>query len=90
MFLLLLLWAAVLIGSAIRRRIPEGRIKRILEHPAPLVPRTEAERRDWVPFLAWLAATAIIWVPLILWANHHGPPINPPTGCGISPVGCNC
>jgi hypothetical protein len=70
-FLLGLLWTAVLIGVAIRRRIPEGRVKRVLEHPAPLVPRTEAERRDWWPFIAWLAAAAIIWVPLILWANHH-------------------
>ena len=68
-FLLLLLWGAAVIGAAIRRRIPEGPVKRILEHPAPLVPRTDVEQRDWWPFVAWLAAAVVIWA--MFWPLLH-------------------
>lgn len=68
--LIALLVVVAFVSSLIRRAIPDGRVKRFLTIPVPIIPRTEAERRNWWPVVAWVAAALIIWVPLILWAGH--------------------
>jgi hypothetical protein len=69
LFIVLLFGSALWIGSAIRKRLPEGRVKRVLTRPVPLVP--DPGDKSWVPFLAWLVAAALIWVPLIIIAHRY-------------------
>jgi hypothetical protein len=77
--LVVLLVIVAWIGAAIRRRIPEGRVKEFLTQPVNMWPKTEAERRSWFPFVVWVLLALIIWVPLIFWAwwmdtphpHHH-------------------
>ena len=65
--LLLLIATVAALSSLIRRALPAGRVKRFLTRPMPMVPRTEAERRDWWPVVAWFTAAAIVWGALIGW-----------------------
>lgn len=44
--------------------MPEGRVKRALTRPVPLVP--DPNDKSWLPFITWLVAAALIWVPLII------------------------
>ena len=57
-----------IIAHGILRAIPEGRVKRFPAQPANMVPRSEAERRSWVPVLACLMAAVIVWaIPVFMW-----------------------
>jgi hypothetical protein len=60
-FLLALLLAAALIASSLRRFIPHSAIKSYLYRKHPIIPATEAERRDWTAPLAMFAATGVLF-----------------------------
>lgn len=62
-------WLVAIIGWCIRRALPAGRVRDFLTQPANMIPRTEAERRSWVPVLAWLTASVIIWGALLAWVT---------------------
>jgi len=63
---LALFGGAAFLAWWLKRFIPEGRIKRVLFERHPIVPRTEAERRDWRPVLYLLIAT-IVQFAIIGW-----------------------
>jgi hypothetical protein len=68
LILLGLFWLLAVIAYGILRAISEGRVKRFLTQPANMVPRSEAERRGWVPVLACLTAAVIVWaIPVLMW-----------------------
>ncbi|MGH9641230.1 MAG: hypothetical protein ACRD3Q_02265 [Terriglobales bacterium] len=69
LFLVLLFGTAACIGLLIRRALPEGRVKRILTRPVPIVP--DPHDKSWLPFLAWLVASLLIWVPLVIIAHRY-------------------
>ena len=57
----------VILAHGILRAIPEGRVKRPTQS-ANMVPRSEAERHNWVPVLACLMAAVIVWaIPVLMW-----------------------
>lgn len=51
--------AAALLAWYLSRVIPSGRLKRVLFKRHPLVPTTEAERKDWLPALYLVVATVV-------------------------------
>ncbi len=64
---LALFLAAALLGRLVLRLIPAGRFKTYISKPMPVVPRTEAERKNWMPVVwIWLAIALIFgWIALL-------------------------
>ena len=60
-----LFFVAAVIGRAILRRIPPGRLRTWLGRPMPVFPRTDAERRDWWPVILLLGVPIIFLV--VIW-----------------------
>ncbi len=58
---LALFLAAALLARLVLRLIPAGRFKAYISKPMPVIPRTEAERKDWRPVLWIWGAIALIF-----------------------------
>lgn len=57
---------AVLISWALHKVIPAGRVKDALYKPMHVIPRNEAERRDWKPVWLFFGASLLVFA-WIFW-----------------------
>lgn len=64
---------AAWIGNAILKRMKPGRLRTFLSRPMVVIPRTEAERRDWWPVILPIAAFLVL--AIVVWfadpIGHH-------------------